>query len=424
MREILDFLINLNKLKETTRTGWIIWRIKNPEMIAEHIFRVSFLAFLLGAKKGLKVKNCIQSALSHDLCEIYAGDVTPLFYYQNLDVKRKKDREILMKGIRLFEKDKKRRMAIKFSREKKSLLKTIGSLNKAQKNEILLRWLDYEKGYSKEGKFVKQLDWIENLIQSLEYLGPEKSGSGWWEIAKEKIDDPLLTDFLSVIQKKFYGKSEGYKKNKDLEAILEFILQIGKLKKMSRLYWVLRGVKEPETVAGHVFSLSVAAWIMGLMKKELSMEKILKMALCHELSAVYTGDTTPYDKILPKNKKERKKILKRMIRLSKTKKEWVFLQERREEKEALKKLTNNLRIPVKKEIIELWDEYRKKSTPEAYFLSQLNVLMVLLQGLISEKKNKKISSLPLWEWAFEICDDPITIRLMSEMKKKFSRLSR
>ena len=421
MKEVLDFLLKVHKLKETTRTGWIIWRIKNPETIAEHIFRVCFLAFLLGAKKGLRLKTCIQDALSHDLCEVYAGDATPLFYYQNLDVRKKKDRAILMRGIRLLEKDKKKRLGIKFSREKKSLFKLLAPLEKKLKYEILLRWLDYEKGFSKEGKFVKQLDWIENLIQSLEYLGPKGSGSGWWEIAEEKVDDPLLIDFLAVIQKNFYGGKSTHQKNPELEAILDFVLQIGKLKRMPRLYWILRGVKNPETVAGHTFTLAIAAWILGSKKKELDMGKLLKMAFCHELSAVYTGDTTPYDKILPKDKEEREKVLKKMIRLSKKEKKWVFLKDRQEEKRAFQKLTRNLKPSLKKEIIQLWNEYRERSTPEGYFLAQLNVLVVLLQGLLSEKENKKFSASPLWEWAFEVCDDPITIQLMGEMKKKFYR---
>lgn len=418
MENALNFLIEINKLKETTRTGWIIWRIKNPETIAEHIFRVSFLAFLLGAKKRLKVKNCIQNALSHDLCEVYAGDATPLFYYQNLDVKRKKDREILMKGIRLLGKDKKRRLKVKFSREKNSLLKLVAPLEKTLKNEILLRWLDYEKGYSREGKFVKQLDWIENLIQSLEYLGPKGSGSGWWEIAEEKVDDPLLTDFLAVIQKKFYGKRKGYKKNKDLEAILDFVLQIGKLKRMSRLYWILRGVKNPETVAGHIFSLALMAWIFGKETK-LNLEKLLKMALCHEITAVYTGDTTPYDRTLPKNPQKRNEILKRMVRLPKADKEKYFFKDYQEEKKTLGKLTSRLTPSLKKEIIQLWEEYRTKSSPEGYFLSQFNVLAILLQTLIYEKKDKNFLAAPVWEWAFENVDNPLALKFLGELKKKF-----
>lgn len=419
MKNFLNFFIKVYKLKETTRTGWGIWRIKNPETIAEHTFRVCFLAFLLGRKKGLNLKKVVQCSLVHDLCEVYAGDITPLFYYQKLDIKKKRDKKILLKGIRLPEKEKKRRSKIKFEKEKKSLLKLVSFFEKNLKKEIFFRWIDYEKGLSREGRFVKQIDWIENLIQSLEYLGPEQSGSGWWEIAQEKVYDPLLLDFLAIIQKKFYKKKiRAQKKNEDLENILDFILVIGRLKRMPRLYWILRGVKNPETVASHIFTLALMAWIFGRETK-LNQEKLLKMALCHEISAVYTGDTTPYDKILPKDVQKRKEILKKMVRLSRMEKKEIFFKDYQEEEETLEKLTTKLNPALRNEIIQLWKEYRTKSSPEGYFLSQFNVLAVLLQSLLYEKKDKNFFTIPLWEWAFENIDHSLALEFLRELKKKF-----
>jgi len=420
VKEIVDFLIEVNKLKETIRTGWIIWRIKNPETIAEHIFRVCFLTLLLGWKKGLRLKIALQNALCHDLCEVYAGDITPLFYYQNLDVRKKKDREILFKGIRLSGKKKEKMSRLKFENEKKSLLKLIKPLEKGPRNEIFLRWSDYEKGFSREGKFTRQIDWIENLIQSLEYLGPKASGSGWWEIAEEKIYDPLLLDFLKVIQKKFYHRrlTKEPKQQKELEKILDLILKIGKLKRMPRLYWSAQRIKNPETVAGHIFTTTLLVWILGKEKKHLNQTKILKMALCHELSAVGTGDTIPYIERLPRDKRKRKEVLKKWPRLLEDEKARKFLGEYKEEKRAMLKLVFGLEPNLKKEIIGLWDEYRTIRSHEALFLSQVNVLAVLFQGLLYQKRYK-ISVSPLWEWAFEKCDDPIIIKFLEEMKKNF-----
>lgn len=420
MKEIVDFLIRVNKLKETIRTGWIIWRIKNPETIAEHIFRVCFLTFLLGWKKGLRLKLALQNALCHDLCEVYAGDITPLFYYQNLDVKKKKDREILLKGIRLSRKEKEKMSKLKFENEKKSLLKLLKPLKKALGNEIFLRWLDYEKGFSLEGKFTRQVDWIENLIQSLEYLGPKRSGSGWWEIAEEKVYDPLLLDFLKIIQKKFYHRklSKKLKQQKELEKILDFILKIGKLKRMPRLYWSAQGIKNPETVAEHIFFTALLAWIFGREKKYLNQAKLFKMVLCHEISAAIIGDTIPYIKKLPPEIKARKRILRKWPRLSEDEKARHFLREYKKEKKAMQKLTAKLEPRLKKEIIGLWDEYRRVTSPEALFLNQVNVLAVLFQGLLYQRKHK-ISTQPLFEWAFEKCDDPLILNFIKVLSQKF-----
>ncbi len=418
MDSILRFLVEVNKLKETIRTGWIIWRVKNPETIAEHIFRVSFLTYCLGWKKGLNLKRAIQCALSHDLCEVYAGDVTPLFYYENLDVRKKRDREILMKGIRLSKEEKEKMSKIKFENERKSLLKLIQPLKENLRNEIFFRWLDYEKGFSAEGKFTRQVDWIENLIQSLEYLGPKKSGRGWWEIAEEKIFDPLLLEFLKVIQIKFYHRKTFPKstQEKELKGILEFILKIGKLKRMERTYWKAWGIKNAESVAEHIFFTSLLAWIFGREKKHLNQTKLLKMALSHEISAVIIGDTIPYIEKLPSQIKKRKEILKKWPRLPEYEKAKRFLRQYNKEKKAMEKLTLSLEPGLRKEIISLWEEYRKVSSAEAIFLNQVNVLAVLIQGVLYHKKYK-ITLTPLFEWAFEKCDDPILLSFLEKLSK-------
>jgi 5'-deoxynucleotidase YfbR-like HD superfamily hydrolase len=158
---------------------------------------------------------------------------------------------------------------------------------------------------------------------------------------------------------------------------------------------------------------------LGKEKTKLNMEKILKMALCHELSAVYTGDTIPYIKRLPKDRKKRKEILKKWPRLPEKEKARRFAREYKEEKEAFLKLTFGLEKNLKKEIINLWDEYRRVTTPEAHFLAQVNSLAVLLQGLLYQKKYRGYLVDPLWEWAFEKCDDPIALEFLDALKEKF-----
>ena len=421
MSNSLIFLIEVQKLKEVPRTGWVLMKVKNPETIAEHIFQAAFSGWLLGREKKLNVERMIKILLAHDLPEVYAGDATPFFYWEGLNREKEEDEKILLRGIRLSKKEKEERGKEKFEKEKNSLLKLLSFLKPELKDEIFSLWLSYEKKISEEGKFAKQLDRIMTLLQAIQYFGPEETsgGTSWWELTEEIVEDELLLEFLKVIQKRFYGKVKNYKKNRKLEAILEFILDIGKLKRMPRLYWTLRGIKNPETVSGHIFSLTIMAWLFGKEKKELSQEKLLKMALCHELSAVYTGDTTPYDRILPKDEKERKEVLKKMIRLSRKEKKWIFLTDYKKEKKALEKLTKRLDSSLKKEILELWHEYRTRSSPEAKFLSQLNILTVLLQGLFYEKEYKEFTASPLWEWAFENCTDEICLSLMEEMKKKF-----
>jgi putative hydrolase of HD superfamily len=422
MKNILNFLIQVNKLKETPRTGWV-WRgVKNPETIADHTFGMAIIVWLLATKKGLNVKRAIKIALSHDLCEVFAGDITPHLYYSRLSKNTKVRQKTLMKWARLTKAEKQKKEKIKFKIEKKGLLKLIRNLPVKQRNEIFSSWFDYERSVSKEGRFVNYLNRIETLIQSIEYFGTENVNemTGWWEWVEEIVDDPFLLEFLELIQKKFYTRERRYRKERELEAILDFILQVNRLKNLPRLYWKLRGIKNSETVASHIFTVAVMAWVLGKEKKEFDQEKILKMALCHELAAVEIGDTTPYDRILAKKRDETKKILEKMIRLSREEKKNIFIEDYRKEKKAFQKITKKLNPALSQEIINLWEDYRTKKSAEAYFLSQVNTLAVLMQGLLYEKKYKQFSAKPLWEWAFEVCEDPLLIAFMEELKKKFN----
>ena len=67
-----------------------------------------------------------------------------------------------------------------------------------------------------------------------------------------------------------------------MENALDFLIEIGKLKKMLRQGWVLRGIKNPECIASHTFRMAVMAWLLGEERK-LNICKIIKMSLIHDI---------------------------------------------------------------------------------------------------------------------------------------------
>jgi 5'-deoxynucleotidase YfbR-like HD superfamily hydrolase len=411
MKNLLHFLIEIGKLKKMPRTGFVWLGIKNPETIAQHTFRVAIMNWILGRKTtpGLNLRKVIKISLVHDLCEVYAGDMTP--YWGLLPKDKKKRKEILKRWIRLPKKIKEKRDREKLKKEKKSLQKLIKHLEPNLKKEIMNCWLEYERLYSKEGRFVKQGDKVETLLEALEYWGPEPDSPvvGWWEEVEDLVDNSILLKFLGKIEKKFY-------KGKKVDGKLKFLLEIGKLKTMPRTGWVLRKVKNPETIAEHSFLLAMASWILGYGKK-MSLEKILKMSLIYEICEVYAGDATPYDELLSKRK--RKEILKRWPRFLKREKKKRFLEDYKKEKEALEKLTSVLPAELKKEIIGLWDECKKRKTLEGRFVSQVYWLVTYLQALQYFKENKKFPILAWYEQMREFIEDLDLLRLMEEMEKKF-----
>jgi putative hydrolase of HD superfamily len=206
-----------------------------------------------------------------------------------------------------------------------------------------------------------------------------------------------------------------------MKNLLSFLTKIGKLKRKKRRGWELRGVKDPETIAAHTFRVAIMAWVLGKRRK-LNINKIIRMALIHDICEVYAGDTTPYDKILAKkSKKAWKEILNKWPRLSKRKKEKFFLEKYEKEKRALKKIISGLPPNLKKEIENLWNDYEKGLTREGRFVRQVDRLENLLQALEYWAKNRQFAIEPWWIQIEELIDDPILLEFIEAMLKKSHR---
>jgi 5'-deoxynucleotidase YfbR-like HD superfamily hydrolase len=96
----------------------------------------------------------------------------------------------------------------KFKLEFESLNKLTSKLPPDLKAEIKNLWLEYEKGLTKEGRFLKQIDKVENLLQGMEYW--KKYGKIqhrlWMRWIKEILDDPVLLEFIKILEEKFCRK--------------------------------------------------------------------------------------------------------------------------------------------------------------------------------------------------------------------------
>ncbi len=73
-----------------------------------------------------------------------------------------------------------------------------------------------------------------------------------------------------------------------------FLTELMRLKALPRTGWLLRGVRDVESIADHLFGV---AWIAMLLADranvrgmQVKVEKVLRMALLHDLSEARTGD--------------------------------------------------------------------------------------------------------------------------------------
>jgi putative hydrolase of HD superfamily len=204
-----------------------------------------------------------------------------------------------------------------------------------------------------------------------------------------------------------------------MEELLDFFIKIGKLKKMPRMGWVINQIKAPESIAAHIFRTAIMSWILGEKKDGLNTEKLLKIALVHDLCEIYAGDTTPYDSILPKDKKKLKELMKTWPRFPAPKKREIALKKHKKEDKALEKLISKLPSRLKKEIKNLWLDYEKGLTPEGRFFRQADRMENFLQALEYWKKYKNPPLGPWWLWAREFFDDPLLLKFMEALDKKF-----
>jgi|GEM_PF-2245047 len=388
MKEIVQFLRETGKLKEMPRRGWVINRIENPETIGEHIFRAAIMGWILAREEGLDQEKVIEIALAHDLCEVYAGDVTP--YDSILPQKEEELRELMKTWPRFSPEEREENKKKKHENEKESLEKLISPLSDSLKEEIRNLWLDYEEKVSLEGEFFSQADRMENFLQAYEYweeykkppLGP------WWIWAREFFDHPLLLSLLEVSEYRFHKRKVPQELKKAYK-YFEFFGRVGLLKRKARKGWVIEEIEEVETIAEHSYHLSILVWLLANGRKDIKKERALKIALVHNWAQVYSPETTP----LEKRKEE-------------------------EEEKGIREMVKSLDEDLRREIYTLREEYREEKSPEGKMVSQANKAINFFQAKEYYKKYGKID-IPSWQKRVEKdISDPKVKEFFNQIKEE------
>lgn len=89
------------------------------------------------------------------------------------------------------------------------------------------------------------------------------------------------------------------------EEVLEALLALGPLDALPRTGWVLRGVSQPESVAGHILGVAhVALALAPRVEPALDLGRVLSMAILHDAPEAVSGDLPkPATRHLPKGAK-------------------------------------------------------------------------------------------------------------------------
>lgn len=147
---------------------------------------------------------------------------------------------------------------------------------------------------------------------------------------------------------------------------IEFLTKIAKSKKILRSGWIREKIKNPESVAEHSFQLSVMAMVLAD-QLGVDKEKLIKMAILHDLGGVVTedivwsrGNTIDIKKRAEKENQEKKGIEK------------VF------------KI-----IGRSQEYVKIFEEMIERATQEAKIFWELDKLEMAMQALQYERDHSR-----------------------------------
>ncbi|XP_054618416.1 HD domain-containing protein 2 [Dunckerocampus dactyliophorus] len=139
--KMLQFLKLIGQLKRVPRTGWVYNKVKDPESVSDHMYRMALMALTI-TDPTVDKDRCLKMALVHDMAECIVGDITPLDNVGKAEKHRRE--EAAMRQLMNL---------------------TPGSVGQ----EMYGLWEEYENQSSPEARLVKDFDRLEMILQAHEY---------------------------------------------------------------------------------------------------------------------------------------------------------------------------------------------------------------------------------------------------------------
>ncbi len=187
--DLIELFMEIGKMKSSKRTGWLAEGIENPESVADHSYRMAYIALILGSQRDdIDTNKAVAMALVHDVPESQTGDILvdwKIKFHTKEEMERTKNKN---HGITQEE---------KFDLERKAMEKLSGN-NK----EMMHLWLEFEAQETREAVFVKSIDKFEMLLQVYEYEKSHgKDLSHWINDKRNHPKDPQLVGLFQQVLK-------------------------------------------------------------------------------------------------------------------------------------------------------------------------------------------------------------------------------
>lgn len=178
----------------------------------------------------------------------------------------------------------------------------------------------------------------------------------------------------------------------DEEAIIKFARAVGRLKRTPRTGWKRDGVKDPESVADHSFRMAVLSMLVSDLRG-LNTEKILRMAIIHDLEESATEDVAT-----PEKKKNENVAKKNAV-------------------EGMKKVLSTLPKDLQEKYFSLWKEQEFLESPEAKLLKEIDRIEMMLQAREYEEEQPSIDLESFWINSEGTFKDKEILSVFEKLKK-------
>lgn len=172
--------------------------------------------------------------------------------------------------------------------------------------------------------------------------------------------------------------------------LLQLFRTLQQLKRTKRTGWLDRGIPpdETESVADHTLMTALIAWFMALDDPDLDADRVLKLAVIHDLAEAIVGDRPPYEPHeIPKDDPE---ALRAFFNVRRVASPEAQAEKHQAEMEAAKEIFGHLPDSIRGEVRSLWEEYEARSTPEARFVKDVDRLEAFLQARTYQREHPDV----------------------------------
>jgi putative hydrolase of HD superfamily len=195
-------------------------------------------------------------------------------------------------------------------------------------------------------------------------------------------------------------------------ALLRLAQFASKLKSIPRTGWLDRGIPplQVESVADHSLGVALLAWSCALQRRAegvaINPERVLTLAILHDLAEAEIGDLTPYDPAAIPDENEpaaRRAFLETRHRRDPVR----DAAKRVEEDAAIRELLATLPSATRSALQEVWDDLRLGESSEAQFVKQVDRLETFLQSQRYLLGDPTLPMASFRQEALESIDDPL-----------------